>query len=92
LRSAIACCNRDRAAHRVDDAGELGQQAVAGALDDTTVTLGYHRADEFLEMRLQALVRALLVCPHQARIARHIGGETAGSGHCRPRAGFSRRD
>ena len=36
-------------------------------------------------VRLEALVRAFLVRPHQARVARHIGGqdrgETAGRGH-----------
>jgi hypothetical protein len=47
------------------------------------------RINAFDEMRLDALVRAFLVRPHQARIAHHIGGEdrgeTAGSGrtsHC----------
>ena len=34
LRSAISRCIVDRAAHRVDDAAELHQQAVAGGLDD----------------------------------------------------------
>jgi hypothetical protein len=30
----------DRTAHRVDDAGELGKEAVAGRLDDATAMLG----------------------------------------------------
>jgi hypothetical protein len=32
------------------------------------------RINEFNEMRLEALVGALLIGPHQARIAHHIGG------------------
>ena len=43
------------------------------------------RIKEFDEMRLEALVRPFLISTHQARIARHIGGEdrgkTAGCGH-----------
>ena len=43
------------------------------------------RVDELAAMRLEAFVRAFLVRAHQARIARHIGGEdrgeTADSGH-----------
>jgi hypothetical protein len=30
----------DRAAHRVDDAGELDEEAVAGGLDDAAAVLG----------------------------------------------------
>jgi hypothetical protein len=41
-------------------------------------------------MCLEALVRAFLVRPHQARVACHIGGEdcgeTASSRHCSPEA------
>ena len=36
----------DRAAHRIDDAGELDQQAVAGGLDDAAMVLGDFRIDE----------------------------------------------
>ena len=43
------------------------------------------RVDELAAMRLEAFVRAFLIRAHQARIARHIGGEdrgeTAGRGH-----------
>ena len=73
------------AAHRVDDAGEFRQHAVAGVLDDAAPVLLDLRIDQLPEMRLEALVRAFLVRAHQARIARHIGGEdrgeTAGRGH-----------
>src|SRR6516162_1838145 len=36
------------------------------------------RVDELAAMRLEAFVRPLLVCPHQTRVARHIGGEDRG--------------
>ena len=45
-RSAIASLHLDRAAHRIDDAGKLHQQAVAGGLDDAAVVLGDLRIDE----------------------------------------------
>jgi hypothetical protein len=73
------------AAHRVNDAPEFREQAVAGILDDAAPVLRDLWIDQLTEMRLQALVRAFLIRPHQARIARHIGGEdrgeTAGRGH-----------
>ena len=36
------------------------------------------RIDHFAEMRPQALVRPLLVRPHQPRVTRHIGGKDRG--------------
>jgi prevent-host-death family protein len=72
-------------AHRVDDAGELGEQTVSGGLDDAAPVLGDLRIDQLPAMRLEAFERAFLIGPHQARVARHIGGEdrgeTAGRGH-----------
>src|SRR5208283_4784077 len=38
--------HRDRAAHRIDDAGKFHQQAVAGGLDDAAMMLGDFRIDE----------------------------------------------
>jgi hypothetical protein len=77
--------HRDRAAHRIDDAGELDQQAVAGGLDDAALVLGDLRIEELAAQRLEAFKRAFLVQPHQPRIARDISGEdrgeTAGRGH-----------
>ena len=77
--------HRDRAAHRIDDAGELDQQAVAGGLDDAAVMLGDLRIDELAAQRPEAFEGALLVGAHQPRIARHIGREdrreTAGLAH-----------
>jgi hypothetical protein len=75
----------DRAAHRVDDAWEFDQQAVAGGLDDTAVVLGDFRIDKLAAQCFEAFERAFLIRPHQPRVPRHIGGEdrgkTAGSGH-----------
>jgi hypothetical protein len=42
-----------RAAHRVDDAGEFRQHAIAGGLDDAAVMLADLRIDQFDEMRLK---------------------------------------
>ena len=73
------------AADRVDDAREFHQHPVAGGLDDAAGMLADLRVDELAAMRLEAFVRAFLVRAHQARVARHIGGEdrgeTAGRGH-----------
>ena len=83
LLLAIAACIS--AAQRVDDAGELDQEAVAGGLDDAALVLGDLRIEELAAQLLEAFERALLVCPHQPRIPRHIGGEdrgeTTGRGH-----------
>ena len=54
------------AAHRVDDAGEFHQHAVAGGLDDSAVMLADLRIDQFAQMRLEAFVRAFLIGAHQA--------------------------
>ena len=77
--------HRDRAAHRIDDAGKFHQQPVAGGLDDAALVLGDLRIEKLAAQRLEAFERAFLVRPHQPRIPRHIGGEdrgeTAGRGH-----------
>ena len=86
----------DRAAHRIDDAGKLHQQAVAGGLDDAAPVLGDLRIEELAAQRLEAFERALLVRPHQPRIPRHIGGEdrgeTAGLAHVASPAAKRRPD
>jgi hypothetical protein len=75
-------------AHRVDDAREFRQQAVAGVLYDAATVLRDLRIDQFAQMRPQAFVGAFLIGAHQARIACHIGGEDggepAGRGHGSP--------
>ena len=65
-------------ADRIDYARELHQQAVARVLYDPAPMLFDLRIDQFAQMRLEAFVRSFLVRSHQARIARHIGGENGG--------------
>src|SRR6516164_6004325 len=75
----------DRTAHRVDDAGKLDQQPVAGGLDDTPPMLFDLGIRDLTADRLQRGERPFLVRPHQPRIAGDIGGkdrgETAGLAH-----------
>src|SRR6516164_6817910 len=65
----------DRAAHRVDDAGELDKQAVAGSFDDATPMLGDFGIAEFTANRAQRRERALFVLAHQPRVAGDIDGQ-----------------
>src|SRR5262249_6661466 len=55
----------DRTAHRVDDAGELGKEAVAGGLDDATAMLGDFGIAELTANRPQRRERAFFVRAHQ---------------------------
>ena len=64
-----------RATQRVDDAGELDQEAVAGGLDDAAAMLGDLRIDDFGAQRLEPAEGAFLVGFDQARVARDIGRE-----------------
>ena len=82
----------DRAPHRINNTGKIRQEAVAGVLYDPAPVLGDLRIDQLLEVRLQPLVRPLLIRAHQARIAGHVGGEdrgeTADRGHFLPGDGL----
>ncbi len=51
----------DRAAHGVDDAAELDDRAVAGALDDAAVMHGDGGIDQIAAQRAQPRQRAILV-------------------------------
>ena len=62
----------DRTAYRVDDAGELSKEAVAGRLDDATPMFGDFGIAEFAANRTQCRERALFVRAHQPRIAGDI--------------------
>ena len=70
-----AALDFDRAAHGIDDAGELDQHAVAGGLDDTAGMLGDLGIDQFAAMRLQSRERAFLVVADQPAVAGDIGRE-----------------
>ena len=85
-----------RASERVDDAGKLDQQAVAGGLDDAALMVGDLGIDQIAAERLEPAERPFFIGLDQPRIAGHIGGEdrgeTADGRHGRPSAYFSRRD
>ena len=65
----------DRAAHRVDHAAELDEDAVAGALDDAAVVGRDGRVDESLRSALQPRQRAILVRAGEPAIADDIGDQ-----------------
>jgi hypothetical protein len=62
-------------AQRIDDAGELDEQPVAGGLDDAPLVVGDAGIDQLAAQRLERGQRALLVLPDQPRIAGDIGGQ-----------------
>ena len=64
-----------RASERVDDAGELDQEAVAGRLDDAAAMAGDLRIDHLGAERLEPAERAFLVGLDQPRVAGDIGRE-----------------
>ena len=67
--------NFDRAPHRIDDAAELDERAVAGALDDAPVMHGDGRIDEVAAQRAQPRERAILVGAGQPAEADDVGGQ-----------------
>ena len=71
----------DRAAHRVDDARELDQYAVAGGLDDAAAVLGDLGVEKAGAQFLEIAQRALFVHAHQPAVAgdvsRHDGRQAA---------------
>ena len=69
--------HRHRAGDRLDDAGELGQHAVAGGVDNTAPVIG----DAILEnpaVAVQGRHRGVIVLAHQAGIAGHVGAQNGG--------------
>ena len=80
-----------RAPHRLDRAGELGNDAVAGAPEDAATMVGDQPVDD-LTMGLQRRKRRLLILAHEPAVADHIGCKDGGHsalnaihGHARPR-------
>ena len=57
---------------RIDDAGELDQQAVASGLDEAPLVLGDRRVDEFFAVGLELRERAGLVRLHQPAVTDDI--------------------
>src|SRR6516225_5300162 len=76
LRSAIP--RWISTAQRVDDAGELDEDAVASELDDAPAVLLDLGIDQLAAVPLQRGERAFLVDPHQARVTRGIPGQDRG--------------
>src|SRR5215471_689138 len=74
--------NLHRASPCIDHTRKFRQHSVAGVLHDPGTMLGDLRINELAQMRLEALVRTLLVSSHQAGVTGHIRskdrGETAG--------------
>ena len=66
------------AAHRLDDARKLDQQAVAGRVGDAPAAGGDGRLDHFRPERAQAPQRALLVRAHEPGEAGHVGRHDGG--------------
>ena len=62
----------DRAAHGVDDAAELDDRAVAGALDDAPVMHGDGRIDQVAAQRPQPRQDAILVRAGEPAVADHV--------------------
>jgi hypothetical protein len=56
----------------------LRQQTVAGVRNHSAPVSVDLRMDQLGEMRLQPLVSAFLVRPHQGRVAGHIGDKDRG--------------
>jgi hypothetical protein len=79
-------CTSIRAAHRVDDAPELDDGAVARALDDAAVVGGDGGVDEVAAEAPQARERAILVRPREPAVTDDIRnqdrGELPGLAHC----------
>jgi hypothetical protein len=65
----------DSAQHRIDDAVELDQHAIAGGLDDAAAVLRDSRIDELDPMGLETRERPRLVSLHQATVADHVSGD-----------------
>ena len=85
-----AVLNLDRAAHRVDDAAELDDRAVAGALDDAAVMGGDGWIDEVAAEPPQARKGPILVGAGEPAITNDIRNqdrrELSGLAHCAPPA------
>src|SRR5216683_591545 len=64
-----------RASERVDDAGELDQEAVAGGLDDAAVMAGDFWVDQLGAERLEPAERPFLIGFDQPRVAGDVSRE-----------------
>jgi hypothetical protein len=73
---------------RIDSTGEYGEKSVTHRLNDATIVRSTTRVDQFEPDRPKPLEGALLVHPHQARVAGNIGGKNC----CETASGGSHRN
>ena len=83
---------RDSAGHRVEGAGELGEEPVAGGLDDAPAMRGDAGVEHRGLQRLEAGQRALLVSAHEAAVADQIGSQDGCEPSLHGPSPFSRRN
>ena len=69
--------HRDRTLHGIDRAGEIGDDAVAGGVEDPAAVRRDQSVDDGAA-RLQPRERADLVARHQPAVAGNVGGENRG--------------
>ena len=65
----------DRAAHRVDDAAKVDENAVAGALDGAAMMRGDRGINQIAAQRAQPRQRSLLVGAGEPAVANNIGDQ-----------------
>ena len=74
-----AALDVDRAPDRVDHAGELDEEAVAGGLDDPAGVRGDGGIDQLAPVRLQRGQGAVLVGAHEPAVAGDVGRQDGAS-------------
>ena len=78
LRPRHAVLDLDGAGDGVHHAGEFGEHAVAGQLDDAALVLGDLGVDQLLAAGLECGERRRLVDAHEPGVADHVGGQYGG--------------
>ena len=68
-----AALNVDGTSDRIDDAGKLQQQSVAGGLYNSAAVLDDLRVSKFAAVGLQSRQGGAVVAAHEDGIAHHIG-------------------
>src|SRR6202035_2673241 len=80
----------NREAHRINDAAELDDAAVAGALDDAAMMNGNERVDQVAAERPEARQNSIFVRTGEPAITDHVGNQDrrnfSGFGHGTPPA------
>jgi hypothetical protein len=63
----------DREAHRIDDAAELDDAAIAGALHDAAMMHGDERVDQVAAERPEPRKDAIFIRSREPAVADHVG-------------------